>query len=313
MVRRVNEIVLTTRGGRHTSPVTGLDVTTNTIAPNVGTVFTSLPSLYGEHLEGVNAASMVATLRKKFAGFKGANILVVNPPAVKGLGAAGGFKMMLEDRAELGPQALSDATNKLVAAARKDSSFAAVYTLFNAGSPSVYADIDREKAEKVGLSTGDIFPTLELYMGSQYVNDFNLLGRTYPVYVQADQQFRQSSAEIARLKVRNATGQMVPIGTVATFKDRTTPYRVPRYNLYPASEVMGEPARGVSSGAALKRIEELARQNLPPVLLSSGQTSRISKRRKASRRLRSSEPLLSLCSWYWLRSMKAGRFRWRSC
>ncbi len=101
-------------------------------------------------------------------------------------------------------------------------------------------------------------------MGSQYVNDFNLLGRTYPVYVQADQQFRQTPAEIARLKVRNATGQMVPIGTVATFKERTTPYRVPRYNLYPASEVMGEPAPGVSSGAALKRIEELARQNLPP-------------------------------------------------
>ena len=119
----MNEIALNTRGGRHTSPVTGLDVTTNTVAPNVGTVFTSLPSLYGEHLEGVNAASMVATLRKKFAGFKGANILVVNPPAVKGLGSAGGFKMMLEDRAELGPQALAEATNKLVAAARKDPAF----------------------------------------------------------------------------------------------------------------------------------------------------------------------------------------------
>src|SRR5579863_4182978 len=118
VVRRVNDITLNTRGSKHTSPVSGLDVTTNTVAPNVGTVFTSLPSLYGEHLDGVNAASMVATLRKKFAGFKGANILVVNPPAVKGLGSAGGFKMMLEDRAELGPQSLADATNKLVAAAR---------------------------------------------------------------------------------------------------------------------------------------------------------------------------------------------------
>ena len=264
VVRRVNDITLNTRGSKHTSPVSGLDVTTNTVAPNVGTVFTSLPSLYGEHLDGVNAASMVATLRKKFAGFKGANILVVNPPAVKGLGSAGGFKMMLEDRAELGPQALADATNKLVAAARKDPAFAAVFTLYNAGSPSVYADIDREKAEKVGLSTADVFPTLELYMGSQYVNDFNLLGRTYPVFVQGDQQFRQTTDEIGRLKVRNASGEMVPINTVATFKEKTTPYRVPRYNLYPASEVMGEPAPGVSSGAALKRIEELARETLPP-------------------------------------------------
>ena len=207
---------------------------------------------------------MVATLRKEFAGFKGANILVVNPPAVKGLGTAGGFKMMLEDRAELGPQALADATNKLVAAARKDPTFAAVFTLYNAGSPSVYADIDREKAEKVGLSTADVFPTLELYMGSQYVNDFNLLGRTYPVFVQGDQQFRQTPEEIARLKVRNATGEMVPIGTVATFKEKTAPYRIPRYNLYPASEVMGEAAPGVSSGEALKRIEKLAKETLPP-------------------------------------------------
>ena len=264
VVRRVNEIALNTYGIKHTSANPGFDVTTNTIAPNVGTVFTTLPSLFGEHLKGVNAESMVATLRKEFAGFKGANILVVNPPAVKGLGTAGGFKMMLEDRAELGPQALADATNKLVAAARKDPTFAAVFTLYNAGSPSVYADIDREKAEKVGLSTADVFPTLELYMGSQYVNDFNLLGRTYPVFVQGDQQFRQTPEEIARLKVRNATGEMVPIGTVATFKEKTAPYRIPRYNLYPASEVMGEAAPGVSSGEALKRIEKLAKENLPP-------------------------------------------------
>ena len=264
VVREVNDITLKTYGSKHTSPVTGLDVTTNTVAPNVGTVFTSLPSLYGEHLEGVNAAYMVKALRKKFAGFKGANILVVNPPAVKGLGSAGGFKMMLEDRGELGPQALAEATKKLVNAANHDPAFAGVFTLYNAGSPSVYADIDREKAEKLGLSTSDIFPTLELYMGSQYVNDFNLLGRTYPVFVEGDQQFRQTTDEIGRLKARNANGDMVPISTVATFKEKTTPYRVPRYNLYPASEVMGEPAAGVSSGAALKRIEELAKENLPP-------------------------------------------------
>jgi hydrophobe/amphiphile efflux-1 (HAE1) family protein/NodT family efflux transporter outer membrane factor (OMF) lipoprotein len=263
-VRRVNETALNTYGIKHTSANPGFDVTTNTIAPNVGTVFITLPSLFGEHLRGVNAESMVAILRKEFAGFNGANILVVNPPAVKGLGTAGGFKMMLEDRAELGPQALADATNKLVAAARKDPTFAAVFTLYNAGSPSVYADIDREKAEKVGLSTADVFPTLGLYMGSQYVNDFNLLGRTYPVFVQGDQQFRQTPEEIARLKVRNATGEMVPIGTVATFKEKTTPYRIPRYNLYPAAEVMGEAAPGVSSGEALKRIEKLAKENLPP-------------------------------------------------
>jgi hydrophobe/amphiphile efflux-1 (HAE1) family protein len=264
VMREVNEIALATPGGRHTAPVTGLDVTTNTIAPNVGTVFTSLPSLYGENMKGVNAASMVATLRRKFAGFRDANVLVVNPPAVRGLGSAGGFKMMLEDRAGLGQRALADATNKLVAIANKDPSLAAVFTLYNEGSPSVYADIDREKAEKVGLSTTDVFSTLQLYMGSQYLNDFNFLGRTYPVFAQGDEEFRQTSDEMARLKVRNSSGEMVPIGTVASFKDRTAPYRVPRYNLYPASEVMGEAAPGVSSGVALTRIAELANENLPP-------------------------------------------------
>jgi len=223
-----------------------------------------LPSLYGEHVPGINAASMLQALRKNFAGFKDANILVIQPPAVQGLGAAGGFKMMLEDRAGLGPQILADAANKLVAVASKDPTFAAVFTLYNAGAPSVYADIDRLKAEKVGLTPTDVFSTLQLYLGSQYVNDFNYLGRTYPVFVQGDEAFRKTPEDISRLKVRNASGEMVPIGTVATFKNRTAPYRVPRYNLYPAAELMGQAAPGVASGTAMKRIAELAQQTLPP-------------------------------------------------
>jgi hydrophobe/amphiphile efflux-1 (HAE1) family protein len=263
IIREVNDIAMDTPGVAHTSPTAGYDVTTATVSPNVGTVFTSLPSLYGEYIPGVNAAVMLQTLRKRFAGYKDANILVIQPPAVQGLGAAGGFKMMLEDRAGLGPQALAKATNDLVAAANKDGSFAGVFTLYNADSPSVYADIDRLKAEKVGLTPTDVFSTLQLYLGSQYVNDFNYLGRTYQVIAQGDEAFRRSPEDISRLKVRNATGEMVPIGTVATFKDKTAPYRVPRYNLYPASEVMGQAAPGVASGTAMKRIAELAKETLP--------------------------------------------------
>src|SRR6201999_3558051 len=116
----------------------------------------------------------------------------------------------------------------------KDHSFAAAFTLFNTGSPSVFADIDRLKAEKVGLTPSDVFSTMALYLGSQYVNDFNYLGRTYQVIVQGDQQFRKTTEDISRLKVRNVHGDMVPIGSVASFKQTTAPYRVPRYNLYPA-------------------------------------------------------------------------------
>jgi multidrug efflux pump subunit AcrB len=116
----------------------------------------------------------------------------------------------------------------------------------------------------VGLTPTDVFSTLQLYLGSQYVNDFNYLGRTFQVLAQGDASFRRTPEDIARLKVRNASGEMVPIGTVATFKDETAPYRVPRYNLYPAAEVMGAAAPGVSSGTALERVEQLAKQVLPP-------------------------------------------------
>ena len=155
----------------------------------------------------------------------------------------GGFKMMLEDRAELGPQALEKAARALVAAANKDPAFAGVFTLFNTGSPSIYADIDRVKAEKVGLTPSDVFSTLQVYLGSQYVNDFNYLGRTYQVRVQSDEQFRLTPQDIAHLRARNASGEMVPIGTVAQLRSKTIPYRVPRYNLFPAAEVQGERRR----------------------------------------------------------------------
>ena len=125
---------------------------------------------------------------------------------------------------------------------------AGVFTLFNAGSPSVYADIDREKSEKVGLTPTDLFSTLQVYLGSQYVNYFNYLGRTYKVVTQADGEFRRTSQDIARLKARNTSGEMVPIGTVAQLKYHTIPYRVPRHSLFPAAEVQGVAAPSVASG-----------------------------------------------------------------
>ena len=263
ILRQVNDIVLKVPGTEHTSPVTGFDVTTSTIAPNVATIFYSLPSLYGKHVPGVTAATMLPRVRAALAGIKDAVVIVVNPPAVQGLGAAGGFKLMVEDRGDHTPQELSDATNALAAAANKDPAFAGVYTLYNSGAPALYVDIDREKAEKVGLTPSDVFSTLQLYLGSAYVNDFNYLNRTYQVVVQADEQFRKTQEDIARLKVRNANGEMVPIGTVANFKYETTPYRQPRYNLYPAADLLGSAAAGVSSGTAMSRMEDIAKQALP--------------------------------------------------
>jgi multidrug efflux pump subunit AcrB len=206
----------------------------------------------------------VADLRERLSVIQDAYVLTIPPPPVQGIGNAGGFKMMLEDRAGLGSQALVDAARSLVNAANQDPSFAGVFTLLNTGSPSIYADIDRMKAEKVGLTPTDVFNTLQVYLGSQYVNDFNLLGRTYQVIVQADGRFRQDGQDLMGLKTRNSASEMVPIGSVADLKSVTIPYRVPRYNLYPAAEVQGVAAPGVATGTALHRMEELAAQVLPP-------------------------------------------------
>ena len=264
VVKKAVEIIMTTTGIEHVAPFAGLDATTFTIAPNAGTIFSGLPSLYSHEFKGVTASTVLNDLRKRLSVIQDAHVLTIPPPPVQGLGTAGGFKMMLQDRAGLGSDALARAAQTLVAAANKDPSYAGVFTLFSTQAPSVYADIDREKAEKVGLTPTDVFSTLQVYLGSQYVNDFNYLGRTYQVIAQADGSFRRDPQDIGRLKARNTSGEMVPIGTVARLKYENAPYRVPRYNLFPAAEVMGVAAPGVATGTALHRMEELAREVLPP-------------------------------------------------
>jgi hydrophobe/amphiphile efflux-1 (HAE1) family protein len=264
VVKRAVDIILKTPGVEHVAPFAGLDATTFTVASNAGTIFSGLPSLYNHDIRGITANSVLADLRKRLSVIQEAYVLTIPPPPVQGIGNSGGFKMMLEDRAGLGTEALVKAANTLVAAANKDPSFAGVFTLINAGSPSVYADVDRLKAEKVGLTPTDVFNALQVYLGSQYVNDFNFLGRTYEVIAQADTRFRRDSQDLMGLKARNSAGEMVPIGTVAQLKDATIPYRVPRYNLYPAAEVQGVAAPGVATGTALHQMEALAATVLPP-------------------------------------------------
>ena len=264
VVKRAIEIILNTPGIEHVAPFAGLDATTFTVASNAGTIFSGLPSLYNHSIDGVTATTVLADLRKRLSVIQDAYVLTIPPPPVQGIGNAGGFKMMLQDRAGLGSDALARAAQTLVTAANRDPHFAGVFTLFSTRSPSIYTDIDREKAEKVGLTPTDVFSTLQVYLGSQYVNDFNYLGRTYEVIAQADGSFRRDANDIGRLKARNMSGEMVPIGTVARLKDETAPYRVPRYNLFPAAEVMGVAAPGIATGTALHRMEELAHQVLLP-------------------------------------------------
>jgi len=188
---------------------------------------------------------------------------VLAPPPVSGIGNSGGFKMMLEDRQGAGAAALAAAAQDMAASANAVPGLAGVFTQFSSGTPTVFADIDRVRAEKLGVAPEKIFEALQVYLGSAYVNDFNYLGRTYEVMAQADGRFRTTTDDIARFRTRNAAGAMVPIGSVARFHDVTGPYRVPRYDLFPAAEVQGGTVPGVSSGYALAAMEKLAAERLP--------------------------------------------------
>jgi multidrug efflux pump subunit AcrB len=171
--------------------------------------------------------------------------------------------MRLEDRAGRGTDVLAAATEEMVNAARAEPALTSVFTPFSNGTPQIFVDIDRTRAQMLNVPIANVTEALETYFGSSYVNDFNILGRVYRVTAQADLPFRRGPEDLMRLKARNDRGQMVPIGSVLQFRDTTAPDRVPRYNLYPASEIAGEPARGVSSTTALDIMTRLARQILP--------------------------------------------------
>jgi HAE1 family hydrophobic/amphiphilic exporter-1 len=171
--------------------------------------------------------------------------------------------MFVEDRRGRGPEALEAAVRDLAGAANQTPGLTGVFSLFNTGTPKIYANIDRFRAEMLGVTADQVFEALEVYVGSIFVNEFNYLGRTYRVTAQADGKFRQNLHDITNLKTRNNQGQMVPLGSVAAFEDVTGPYRVPRYNLYPAAELQGNTMPGYSAGYGLAKMEELASQHLP--------------------------------------------------
>ncbi len=180
-----------------------------------------------------------------------------------GIGTGGGLKGYVQDRSGRGLPALEGAAWAVAGAASQTPGFAQAFTLFNTRTPQVWAEIDRTKAEQLGVPIGRVFEALSIYMGSTFVNDFNILGRTYRVTAQADNPYRLTLRDVANLKTRNATGDMVPLGAVATFSDITGAYRVPRYNLFPAAEVQVGLARGTSSGQGIAAIEEIVAAKLP--------------------------------------------------
>ena len=263
VVREVEKIALDTPGIVRVAAFAGFSGATRTQAGNAAALFPVFEQPEVRLKKGLSAAAITGELRKRLSALQGAFIIVIPPPAVPGIGTGGGFAMRIQDRQGRGPELLAAATDELVAAARKAHGLTSVFSPFTANTPQVFVDIDRVKAQKLGVPIQNVTETIETYFGSAYVNDFNLFGRTYHVTAQADMPFRKETADLARLRTRNATGEMVMLGSVVNFRDISGPDRVARYNLYPASELQGDTTPGTSSATAISVMKQLADQTLP--------------------------------------------------
>jgi hydrophobe/amphiphile efflux-1 (HAE1) family protein len=264
VVRKASDILLARPGVLDSVAFVGFDGATFTNAPNTGVIFVRLKDFKARTKEGLTTQSILSDLRGQMARLSDAFVLVIEPPSVPGIGTGGGLKAYIQDRAGRGLPALEGAVWMVAGPLSQTPGFTSAFTLFNTRTPQVYADIDRTKAEMLGVPIGRIFETLSVYMGSAFINDFNILGRTYRVTAQADNPFRLTTRDVANLKTRSTDGDMVPIGAVATFTDITSAFRVPRYNLYPAAELQVSLARGFSSGQGIAAMEKLVTERLPP-------------------------------------------------
>jgi hydrophobe/amphiphile efflux-1 (HAE1) family protein len=264
VMRKVAARILPIPGVKGSVMLAGFDGASQTQAPNAAAAYVPLQSFEDRRKLGVTLQSIMAEAQKRTADINEARLIIVPPPLIQGIGSAGGYRMVVEDRTGHSVQELSGLSWGLIAKANQTPGLKQVYTLFDTSTPRVFADIDRQKADMLGVPPQRIFEALQVYLGSAFINDFNLLGRTYRVTAQADSAHRASEADIANLRTRSNSGAMVPVGSVTTFHDKTGPYRVSRYNGFPAVEIDGDTTPGYSSGQSLKSMEKIAAETLPP-------------------------------------------------
>ena len=290
----------------------GLSGATRTQASNAAALFPVFEEPEVRLKKGLTRGVITADLRKRLSAIEGAFIIVIPPP--RDPGHRHRRRLHHAHPGPAGPRSelLAAATDELVAAARKSPLLLAptVFSPFSANTPQVFVDIDRVKAQKLGVPIQNITDTIQTYFGSTYVNDFNLFGRTYHVTAQADLPFRKERPDLARLRTRNADGDMVMLGSVVDFKDVSGPDRVARYNLYPAAELQGEASPGMSSATAIDTMKKLADENAAERLfLSNGPTCPISRSTAAIPACSCSRSACCSSTWCWPRNMEAGACR----
>ncbi|SHN05353.1 efflux RND transporter permease subunit [Roseibium suaedae] len=263
VIKRMSDIAMEQPGVEHAIAFPGLSINGFTNSSNAGIVFASLADFEERRTPDLSGDAIAMQLNQKFGAIQDAFIAMFSPPPVQGLGTTGGFKLQIEDRAGLGYPALDAAKTAFLTKAYQTPELAGLFSSFQINVPQLYADLDRTKAEQLGVSVTDVFETLQIYLGSLYVNDFNAFGRTYSVRVQADAAFRARPEDIGRLKVRSSSGQMIPLSALMKVDATTGPERATRYNGFLAADVNGGPAPGFSSGQAQAAVEQIAAETLP--------------------------------------------------
>jgi multidrug efflux pump len=263
VIREMTSMALAHPGVANSVAFPGLSINGFVNAPNTGIAFVTLKPSHERHEAGMDANKIVADLNQRFAAIQDAYVAIFPPPPVQGLGQVGGFKLYVEDRAGLGFEELYRQVQGSVAAGYQVPSLAGLFSSFQVSVPQIDVDVDRDRVKTYGIPLTDVFDTLQVYLGSLYANDFNRFGRTYQVNVQAESAFRVQPEQIARLKTRNARGDMVPLGSVLKVNRTYGPDQVMHYNGYPAAEINGGPAPGHSSGQAQAAIAEVLGRTLP--------------------------------------------------
>ena len=263
VAQEVTRRALQAPGVKSVSVNIGVEATTSTQNSNAFQDFVIFDEFKDRDKHGLSMDKILADLTKREAGVLDASVRVIPPPPVRGIGTAGGFKLIVEDKNKVGYTQLEKVAQNLATEAGKDPSIARAFVTFSTKTPRIYADIDRTKAEMLGVPDQGVFNALQTYLGSTYINDFTYLGYTYQVRAQADWPWRRQESDILRLKTRSATGGMTPLGSVITLKHISGPYRVLRYNLYPSAEVQGDSAPGYSTGQSLEAMQRIAAKTLP--------------------------------------------------
>ncbi|MBX7168920.1 MAG: multidrug efflux RND transporter permease subunit [Pirellulales bacterium] len=266
VMRKIDGVLADTPGVNDWNTIGGMSFIDQSSAPNVGTLFVTLDPWDERLRAGHTLDDVLDNLRRKFGAIQEARIMPSAPPAIRGLGVRTGFQLQLEDRGDAGLQELGLVAQQVIDSANGQTALTAMNTSYRPGVPQLLVDIDRTKVKSLGVSLDAVFSTLQANLGSAYVNDFNKFGRTFQVRVQAEPKYRTNPEDISRLEVRNARGEMLPLGTLASIERRVGPQIINRYNMYPSAAITGEPAPGYSSGDALRLMEQISQRDLPPAM-----------------------------------------------